>query len=55
MIVTKNGKTYSITEHRDKWKVKISSEKLSVAYDVSKKLCPTEEILREYIMNDDIF
>jgi hypothetical protein len=41
MIIEKNGKTYTVTEHRDKWTVSAESGKLSVAFDVSKELCPT--------------
>lgn len=55
MYITKNGKEYSVTEYRDKWTVKHDSGKLSIAYDVSKELCPTADALRVYVCNNNIF
>lgn len=55
MIIEKNGKTYTVTEHRDKWTVSAESGKLSVAFDVSKELCPTADALRVYVNNNSIF
>ena len=55
MIVEKNGKIYSVSEHSAKWVVKSNSGKLSVSYDVSKELCSTEDDLREYIQASELF
>lgn len=55
MVIEKNGKAYTITEHRDKWTVKAESGKLSVAFDVSKELCSTADALRAYVSNNSIF
>lgn len=55
MIIEKNGKTYTVTECRDKWTVKADSGKLSIAFDVSKELCATADELREYVLSDDLF
>lgn len=55
MIIEKNGKAYTVAEHRDKWTVKAESGKLSVAFDVSKELCPTVDALRVYVNNNSIF
>jgi len=56
MIIEKNGKVYTVTEHADKWKVAAESGKLSVAFDISKDLCKTAGDLREYVLsNDDLF
>lgn len=56
MVIEKNGKAYTVTESRDKWTVKADSGKLSVAFDVSKELCATEDDLREYVLsNDELF
>jgi len=55
MIIEKNGKTYSVTEYADKWKVSAENGKLSVAYDVSKELCSTAAELREYVKNNNLF
>ena len=55
MIVKKNGKIYSVSEHSTKWVVKSNSGKLSVSYDVSKDLCATEDELREYIQSSELF
>lgn len=55
MIIEKNGKTYTVTEHRDKWTVSAESGKLSVAFDVSKELCSTADALRVYVNNNSIF
>lgn len=55
MDITKNNKTYTITESRNKWTVKAENGKLSVAYDVSKDLCATVEELHEYVLKNDLF
>ena len=55
MVIEKNGKAYTVTEYRDKWTVKAESGKLSVAFDVSKELCPTTDALRVYVNNNSIF
>ena len=55
MIIEKNGKSYTVTEYRDKWTVKAESGKLSVAYDVSKEICSTADELREYVNNNNLF
>lgn len=55
MIIEKNGKTYTVTEHRDKWRVTAESGKLSIAFDVSKELCATADALRVYVNNNSIF
>ena len=55
MDITKDGKTYTITESRNKWTVKAENGKLSVAYDVSKELCATAEELRRYVLKSDLF
>lgn len=55
MYITKNGKEYSVTEYRDKWTVKSDSDKLSVAFDVSKNICKTSEELRKYVLKSDLF
>ena len=53
MVIEKNSKAYTVTEHRDKWTVSAESGKLSVAFDVSKELCPTADELREYVLNNN--
>lgn len=55
MIIEKNGKAYTVTELSDKWTVKAESGKLSVAFDVSKKICTTADELREYVLKNDMF
>ena len=55
MDITKDGKTYTITESHNKWTVKAENGKLSVAYDVSKELCTTAEELRRYVLKSDLF
>lgn len=55
MVIEKNGKAYTVTEHCDKWTVSAESGKLSVAFDVSKELCPTADALRVYVNNNSIF
>lgn len=55
MYITKNGKEYTVTEHRDKWTVKADSGKLSVAFDVSKSICNTADELQEYVLKSNLF
>lgn len=55
MYIEKDEKQYVVTEHLNKWTVKADSGKLSVAFDVSKELCPTADALRVYVCNNDIF
>lgn len=51
----KTKKTYSVTEHADKWKVSAESGKLLVFYDVSKELCSTADELRNYVLSNEMF
>lgn len=55
MIIEKNGKTYTVTESRDKWKVSADSGKLALSVDVPKEICKTTDDLRNYIMNNNLF
>lgn len=56
IIIEKNGKDYTATEHKDKWTVKKESDKLSVSFNVSKELCKTAQELREYVLsNSELF
>lgn len=55
MIIEKNGKAYIVTELSDKWTVKAGSGKLSVAYDISKKICTTADELQDYIVQNEMF
>lgn len=55
MIIEKNSKTYTVTELSNKWTVKAENGKLTVAFDVSKKICTTDNELREYVLQSDIF
>ena len=55
MDITKNGKTYTVTELRNKWTVKAENGKLSVAYDVSKELCATTDELQKYVLQSELF
>ena len=50
MIIEKNGKSYTITELSDKWTVKAENGKLSVAFDISKKICTTADELQDYVL-----
>ena len=52
MVIEKNDKVYTVTESRDKWTVKTEDGKLSIAFDVSKELCPSVDELREYVLNN---
>lgn len=55
MVIEKNGKSYSVTELRDKWKVSKDSGKLALSVDVPKEICETADELRNYIMNNNLF
>ena len=55
MIIEKNGKIYTVTETSTKWAVKSECGKLSVSFDVSKKICKTERELKEYVLNNELF
>lgn len=55
MIIEKNGKSYTITELSDKWTVKAENGKLSVAFDISKKICATADELQDYVLQNDMF
>lgn len=53
MTIEKNGKTYTVTESRDKWTVKTNNGKLSIAFDISKKLCSKTTELIDYVLNNN--
>ncbi len=54
--VSKNGKTYKIKECSKYWSVSTEEGELSVQYKVDKKLCDTEQSLRDYILShNEIF
>lgn len=55
MVIEKGKKKYTVTEYKRKWTVSEESGKLSVAFDVSKELCPTADALRVYVCNNNIF
>ena len=55
MIIEKNSKSYTITELSDKWTVKAENGKLSVAFDISKKICTTADELQDYVLQNDMF
>ena len=55
MIIEKNGNAYAVIELNDKWTVKTENGKLSVAFDVSKKICTTADELRDYVLQNDMF
>lgn len=56
MIIEKNDKVYIITEFNNKWTIVFKNGKLSVAFDVSKELCPTTDDIRKYVLtNNEIF
>ncbi len=56
MVIEKNGKIYTVTEHPKKWSVTLNDDKLTAVFDVSKELCQTEEQLRAYVAaNNDLF
>lgn len=55
MLLTKDGKEYTIIERAKSWTVSHKVDKLSVEYNVSKELCKDEEELRTYIEKEKIF
>lgn len=55
MIVEINGNIYTVTELTDKWTVKTEDGKLTVAYDISKKICSTADELRKYMEQNSLF
>lgn len=55
MEILKDNRVYTVKESENKWTVKQENGKLSVSYEVSKELCETEQKLREYVQNSDLF
>ncbi len=55
MDIKKNGKEYAVTEHEDKWTVKVIYGKISAVFDVPKIICKSSEDLREYVLENDLF
>lgn len=54
MVIEKNGRAYIVTETSEKWTVKFKNGKLSVDFDVSKKICATCAELRDFVLQNDI-
>lgn len=55
MDIMKNNNNYCVTEYAEKWVIKSASGKLSVAIDVSKEICKTEDELHNYILSNEMF
>lgn len=55
MTVSKGSKTYSIRECTQDWSVFNEDTAVSICYKVDKKLCKTEEELKKYIEENDMF
>ncbi len=55
MIIVKGNSAYIILESSSKWTVKKESEKFSIAFDISKEICKTEDDLREYVLSNELF
>lgn len=55
MHIEKNETTYSVSEFQNKWVVKTKKGKITVSYEVSKELCPTEDDLWDYVQTNDLF
>ncbi len=55
MKVEKGEHIYTITETANAWNVKTDISKLSVSYNVSKKICKTIDDVKKYIAENDIF
>ena len=55
MIICKEDKEYTVTEHRECWVLSCKMGNLSVEYKVPKDLCTNEEKLREYVEAENLF
>lgn len=55
MQIQKGEKTYAVKEFPKKWTVELVGVggKLSIAIDVPKELCGTEQELRDYVLSEN--
>lgn len=54
-MIKKADKIYEVTENKSQWTVRLSNGKVKVAYQISKKDCPTIEDLKEFVEQNDAF
>ena len=55
MIVTKNNKTYVVTELKKEWKITDKQGKLEVVYHISKELAADEKAVKAFILKTESF
>ncbi len=55
MIIEKNGKYYNVTERQRYWSITQKTGKLTAEFNVSKDICMTEDDLKKYIAEDEMF
>ena len=55
MKIQKGNRIFVISEAAKKWTIKEIGGIISVEFNVDKELCQTEDDLREYVMNNDLF
>lgn len=55
MTITKKGKTYKITEHVNKWNVKLLDNIIDINFELSKKDFLTIDEVVAYIQQEECF
>lgn len=53
-IIKKEDKIYTVTETKEKWKLKAITGKVSLSYEISKSDCKTMEDLRQYVADNSL-
>lgn len=55
MKITKGEKFYFVNELSGKWFLKRKEGEMTVKFEVPKEICATEEELRRYVLENDMF
>lgn len=55
MIISKNGKDFTVKENKKSWTVSAESDRVTVSVNVPKDICPTIDALHAYIVESNLF
>lgn len=55
MMIEIKGKNYEVIENEKKWKIQKEDGKVKLVYEVSKKDCKTQEELKRFITDNNLF
>lgn len=55
MTIEKNGVIYTVKESSKKWTLERKVDKITIAFEIYKRQCPTFEHLKAYVFSNIVF